>query len=73
MKLTVICEGAGWGRGTSGAMELSAWPHMLQYKRGETLTLDFPAGSTEERLAQTRIDQGVFTVLKETPPERGRR
>lgn len=63
MRLTVICEGPGWGGGTSGCMELSAKPFLLQYKRGETLTLHFPAGSREERLAQKRIDEGVFTVV----------
>ena len=68
MKLTVICNGPGWGGGTSGCMELSASPHLLQYKKGETLTLDFPAGSMEESKAQKRIDEGVFTVVSAKKP-----
>jgi len=63
VKVTVICNGAGWGGGTSGAMELTARPFMLQYKRGETLMLDFAPGSKEEALIQKRIDDGVFTVV----------
>ena len=63
MKLTVICEGAGWGGGTSGCMELSGYPHLLQYKRGETLTLEFAAGSIEDIGTKKRIGEGTFTVI----------
>lgn len=63
MKLTVICEGAGWGGGTSGAMELDQRPFILHYKRGDTLHLDFLAGSGDEIRIQKRIGEGTFTVL----------
>lgn len=63
MKAILLLEGPGWGGGNATSVDLGMHPFVRHCKRGDVITVDCPAGSTEEKEWQRRIDHQMCRVL----------
>lgn len=63
MKAILLLEGPGWGGGNSTSVSLGVHPFVRHYRRGETVTVDCPKGSEEEREWERRIAANMCRVL----------